>query len=321
MEAQEREFAERARERRLSLQWHRRPGIAYDQRGNAVQSPLRGWGDSHPEDGTKSTFRAHMGGAYEAWRSHVPSAEALRFLSGPYGADSIRHRRTGEDVPIDENMRHWMIACSDAVGIRSRAAIMAHIVSSHCAAAGHFEWLSVACGTALPVFQTAEQLGDGFSATMTLLDFDVASLQSAVALHGWFGVRGRIATVAGNVFDPAVLGGHRADFVDAMGIFEYIGDPLIELQRQLGIDTGPSQFLRACYDAARERLVFGQMLTDRPNPDWTMGVIGWPYVEMRTIPEVVQIVREAGIPTSELTIYVPDLDPVYAVYAIQRPRA
>jgi hypothetical protein len=65
-------------------------------------------------------------------------------------------------------------------------------------------------------------------------------------------------------------------------------------------------------------LVFGQMRDDRPLPDFTMGVLGWPYIVMRSPAEVMQIVQDAGIETRSAQLYVPD-DGVYTVCSITKP--
>jgi len=98
-----------------------------------------------------------------------------------------------------------------------------------------------------------------------------------------------------------------------MGIFEYTGG---------NSKRDPVSFLKSGYDMLYPggRLIFGQMLDTRPNPDFTMGIIGWPYVQMRSPAEIMEIVVKAGISPKEVKMYFPT-DGVYTVVSIDKPKA
>lgn len=101
------------------------------------------------------------------------------------------------------------------------------------------------------------------------------------------------------------------EVIDMMGIFEYTGD-------NLGVD--PVKFLETCYSFLKPggRLVFGQMRTDRPVGDFTMGVVGWPFVHTRTLNEFMDVIVKAGIPVETVSLFLP-ADGVYTVGAIDKP--
>ena len=107
--------------------------------------------------------------------------------------------------------------------------------------------------------------------------------------------------------------GTRPMIVDAMGVFEYTGS-------RLTVDS--SEFLAALYDilAPGGRLLIGQMRSDRPNPDFTLGVVAWPYIELRNPNEFMAVVRDAGIPPDRAELFLPT-DGVNSILAIDKPRA
>jgi hypothetical protein len=105
--------------------------------------------------------------------------------------------------------------------------------------------------------------------------------------------------------------GRRPRLIDMMGIFEYTGN-------NLNIDS--AGFLGAAYGllAPGGRLLVGQMRTDRPNPDFTLGVVAWPHIETRTPDELMGIVAKAGINLGNVEMFLPD-DNVYTVLCIDKP--
>lgn len=305
-----------AANRRAEGLWTRKRRLAYDINGNEVEI---GSGDTDPVHGIHTKFIEYVDSpSYRAWLRRFPSAEALQYPSDPHLHRTIKDSN-GVELAVDEYFTNFLKACSDGKGIRSRVAIAADIIERYYDGTGHHDlsWTSVACGTALPVFQTSRKLNGSFAPHITLMDYDTNALRVGKELHTFMGCHGDIVTVSENIFNPYVLQQYRADIIDAMGIFEYIGDPVIEMQKKMGIDTSPAKFLKACYDAANKKVIFGQMSPDRPNPDFLMGVLGWPFIEMRSPQEVALIVEEAGIPLEQLNIYT-TTDGVYVVYEINK---
>lgn len=316
--SQESHFANIAQRRREARLWERNPGAAYPQVADSNDGFSAVWGDPQ----TRQRFQEHLGSAaYEAWLALVPHASSLAYLTDPLSAAHV----SGDDgtfTDIDETLRTWWMACTDARGIRSRAIVMAHVLERYLSANVNIHtWTSLACGTALPVIRASRDLG--ISPQMTLIDFDPTALAYAVQLGEQYCFAGEMTGVVGNIFDGTLLRSQpKSQIVDCMGIFEYIGDELNHHLGAHGMCVDPSSFLREAYDLLESggMLIFGQMLDTRPNPDFTLGVVGWPFIEMRSIDEVLRIVSDAGIGLGQCQVYLPD-DGVYAVYAVEKPRS
>lgn len=312
-------FAQMATENLQNGLWANDPAVVYD---SETDRKKRIFGDIG-EDGTMQTFSDYLDSpGYVTWKKLLPSPKALEFLAGPEAYQYVVDRN-GSRIPIDDNFSSWLKGCLDAQGIRSRAAIMAWLIDDHIKKTGNNspDWVSVACGTALPAFQTAAHVNEGFSPNMRLIDTDISALKRAEELHGLFNVNGNIKTEPNNIFDPNVLADGEADIIDAMGIFEYISPALIEmLEVKYGIKTSPGLFLASCYRALKPggKLIFGQMREDRKNKNFTLGTIGWPYIHTLNPIDVEKIVIDAGIDSSGLSTYTPQ-DGVYTVYTIDKP--
>ena len=327
VKATEKEANDFAESRRLSGYWERKPGTAYIDENN-VSATKKGWGDPISRDRFFNKTLASP--AINAWRSKIPSAQALADLSDPINIEFIKGKN-GTDVPVDHTAKEWLSLCTDAIAIRSRATVMADIVRSYVETSNELSendyiWLSVACGTALPAMQGANSAG--ISPRLYLADFDNAALEATEQLAKEIGFTGNISTPARealgkvtiNIFDDeemerlgAYLGdnGGRPRLLDLMGIFEYTGS-------NLGIDS--AKFLRTCYNMLHPggKLIFGQMRSDRPVPDFVTGVVGWPYVEMRSPNDFMKIIAEAGISPTATELYLPN-DGVYTVGVISKP--
>lgn len=313
-----------ARNRREAGRWERKPRTAYyDEAGNLVdRTKKRGWGD--PVSRNRFFGRLDSPGI-NAWRRLIPSARALGYLSDPNTHNVVLDFEGQVVTEMDEKARMWLSLCSDAVGIRSRATVMAEAVDEYVQEkqeAGKnpndLRWLSIACGTALPSMKAATRAG--IAPSLLLADLDDGAMSATVELGKEVGFKGTIQENHVNIFDANEMAKFRdelekngglPDLIDAMGIFEYTGD-------NLGIDS--VVFLRSMYDmlAPGGRLVFGQMRSDRPNPDFTMGVVSWPYVEMRSPRGFMEIIEKAGIPVRETRLYLPD-DGAYTVGTIDKP--
>ena len=66
------------------------------------------------------------------------------------------------------------------------------------------------------------------------------------------------------------------------------------------------------------KLVFGQMRSDRRVADFTMGVVSWPFIEMRSPAEFMDIIDKSGINPLDTTLFLPS-DGVYTVGVISKP--
>lgn len=304
--------------------WERKPGVAYTDEDN-VSHDKNDWGD--PVSKRFHFTQTVNGPDMDAWVADVPNATALAVLADPRGIPTITDK-AGNTHVIQEESRKWWSLCTDAVGIRSRATVMAELVKGYISdeaetgadAIQGLKWLSIACGTALPTMKAA--VHSGLRPNLTLVDFSNDSMGAVETLADEIGFEGNIEKKRMNIFNPASLEklgrtfdekGGRPKLVDMMGIFEYTGD-------NLGVDS--VNFLKSGYDlvAPGGKLVFGQMRSDRPVDDFTMGVVGWPYVEQRSVQDVMKLITDAGIPAERVNLFLPK-DGVYTVVTVDKPSA
>lgn len=313
-----------ARERREMGKWERRADTAYIDSEGHTRDKRKRWGDPVAH---KEFFSELNSEALTQWLSHIPSANALTILSDPVTLEKVTGRDGKTTAEVDEVARLWLTACTDAQAIRNRGTVMAELVNAYVDEASRkgevdkshaLKWMSVACGTALPAMKAAQKAG--IKPEMLLVDIDKTALQSTQSLGAEIGYEGTLEQHMTNIFSSkdmaelrTYLGGNggRPRIIDLMGIFEYTGE-------HTGID--PAEFLRSNYDMLHPggRLILGQMRDDRPNPDFTMGVVGWPFIVMRSPAEVMQVIKDAGIPVDAAKLYVPQ-DGVYTVCAIDKP--
>lgn len=313
-----------AHDRRMSGKWQRQHGTTYvDSEGNERDKRIK-WGDPVSHD----DFFDEMGSdALKMWLSNIPSANALTYLSDPVNLESITHRNGKQSAEVDNAARNWLTACTDAVAIRNRGTVMAELVKGYVDSsiekgedfhADAMKWMSVACGTALPTMKAAQRAG--IEPNLLLVDYDEKVLHATKELGQEIGFVGELRQEKTNIFSADDMAALRSELgsncerpriIDLMGIFEYTGE-------HTGIN--PAEFLRSNYDMLHPggRLILGQMRDDRPNPDFTMGVVGWPYIVMRSPEEVMQVIKDAGIPVESAKLYMPE-DGVYTVCAIDKP--
>ena len=256
--------------------------------------------------------------ALRSWRTHlVPSAKALTAL---YDAESWRLPTGG---PIDSASRDYFIHAPDAIAIRTRAAIMSAIAARHTAPTGTTRWTSLACGAAIPVFQALDgpQCGD---VDVTLVDLDEAALDHAAELAAARGFRTGtdfrllqrhlIHDLIASARLVDELGAESQDFVDMLGIFEYIPDRFGELM-------SAAVFLQHALRLVKPggALVAANMLDTHPQLNFNQRAIGWPRIFPRAKTQLLQILTDAGVAPQQVTMTIAD-DGIYAVLEIRKPR-
>lgn len=314
-----------ARERRFSGSWQRQVGTAYTDENGMTKEDKTEWGDpvAHAR-----FFDDVDSEGLRAWLNLIPSAAALSYLTDPLTLDNVVNKRGKYASNMDDMSRLWLTACTDAIGIRSRGTLMAELVSAYVKDStllsvtsdetSKLRWMSIACGTALPAMKAA--MLAGIKPELMLVDIDSRAMKSTEKLGQEIKFEGDISQHRINIFDDSEMAtlrgelgnnGERPMVIDLMGIFEYTGEAL-------GVD--PAKFLRSNYDMLHPggRLIFGQMRSTRPVPDFTMGVVGWPFVEMRSPKEFMKVIKDAGISTNNTSLYLPT-DGVYTVGVIDKP--
>lgn len=318
--SQEQKLGEAAKRRREAGLWVREAKTVYtDDEGQKKNKSRHQWGDpvSHQkmleQNGVDSTI---------AWLSNIPSAQALTILSDPKKWVDILDS-DGNLFLMDDITRDWLTVITDAVAIRNRGTVLATILHHYKDnirnSNGPIRSLSIASGTALPTMGALASLG--IPADITLVDFDKTALQNAHNLALEVGFNGKIQTNVMNIMnlkhlksfkEQLTILNERPQIMDLIGIFEYIGPQT---------RSNPSEFLKANYEMLEPGgyLIFGQMLKERPNPDFTFGVIGWPYIVMRSPNTIMQLIREADINPQHVSLYFPN-DNIYTLGVIEKPK-
>lgn len=207
----------------------------------------------------------------------------------------------------------------DRIADVTRAQAGIEIIKDHLAATrptGELVSASLACGTAEPIFWLANELRDNGVevAKIHLVDSDPVAL-AVSALRADKNLLGDKIDLHLNDLlreKPAdYLGAKSADFVDLIGLFEYMrmgkngtGSALRILQRAAEI-TKPGGII-----------VFGNMLKDRPQQKWFSEI--WPPLQQRSVSDVIEIVEAAGFSRDQLKVRIPT-EGVYAVYGLEIP--
>jgi SAM-dependent methyltransferase len=268
-------------------------------------------------------FDADRRPALTHWRRHhVPTAAALVPLQRP------DRRMLADGTPFSQQDDDWYRHSLDAIGIRSRAAIMRDVLERSVAASGKrtHRWLSLACGASIPVFEAAQSLrAKGHDVELTLADFDGNALELARELAADYGLSGCVECVRMNVLSADRLASFSSgayEVIDILGLFEYLDDADRTTRR--GDSTRVTLGAVGLLHAARRllapggTLVFANMLDSHPQLAFTLNVIQWPYLTPRSVDEVDALMSAAGLPAEASSAFVAE-DGVYAVYVSTNP--
>lgn len=259
-----------------------------------------------------SLLAFHSRPALEEWRCElVPSALSLWAIQYPLAERLI------SGAMMDGNSRLWFIHANDARGVRSRAKVMGDIASALLKQNQNGNWISLACGAAVPVLRTIHSgQCQSQSLTLRLIDFDKNSLNFARGLASKYGLReGRhFHVLQRNLIKRMILsdklvkelGEQSAELVDALGIFEYF------------IASDAVNFLRHAVRLVKPGgvLIISNMLSSSPQMAFVLRCIGWSDIHPRSLKELRDILVEAGIDLRDVTVTLPD-DGVYAVMEIK----
>jgi hypothetical protein len=316
--------------RREAGKWQRIPKPGYEMDAY--------WGD---RETLQKIFADHGSPALSAWHEGVPSAVALAPLCDPIneGAKDILNTDGVKVGEMDERAALLFTALSDPRGIRSRGAVMAELIKNYVLHQVYdlgsgpldLDFASIASGTALPGMSAIQSVvnleawkgqllknvsvglfdkdKNAQSATKNLADKIEFQFADGIELHE-VDLLNRKDMAAKT--DELMLTGRRPKIQEIMGFFEYVSKEI------LGAD--PAKFLKSCYDLLDDGglLIGGQMRIDRPNADFTEGAVCWPYVVRRSMAQVLEIAKQAGIPPEQIEFYLPE-DGVYMVFAIRKP--
>lgn len=270
---------------------------------------------SHPElelDSSRNLSRAliYAQPGMRAWREYMPGGFATYHVHSPHKRRMKNGKKT--DLMTRALFRH----SSDAEGLRSRAAIMAHIaqevVVSHPKLS--VEWLSIAAGSGQPTYDACHRLSikNQKRIKLTLADISSEMMEFAEQLYTYEDLHlDEIEFVISNIVKTAerrrLLEGRNPMIIDIMGLFEYL------------TDAQCIKMLSSLYDslATGGVLIFTNMSPGHPHLHVHQRGLGWPGVIQRTIHEVVELVEKANIPTAAQSVYRAE-DNVYNVFKVEK---
>ena len=268
----------------------------------------------------------------ENWLDLVPTAAALMPIYNPDVA------RLPNGHMMTKDLREWLGNLYDGIGIRSRGATVTSLAAEESMRHSQpINMISLACGAAQPIFDALESIkSEGASmprVKMVDLSKPILELVDGVATDS--GLKDHVETVRMNIlkrdsFDESVLGYEQSDFVEAVGIFEYLKDTGDQNEYDKVMERGSNMadavtFLRNSYELVKPggMLLIGNMLDTHPQLGFTLNVVQWPHIQPRSVDQMIDIVGKSQIPVGSLDIYLPnDGDPgnaVYALYAIRKP--
>lgn len=249
------------------------------------------------------------------WAEGMPSARALYPLQRPTGG--VLH----DGTPIDAYAEAVFCHMPDAIGIRTRAEIMAACaLELSRKLKGDVEWMSLACGAAIPVLDALEKFKAEFpdkKAKLTLVDIDESALAFAEQLaeeqgleHGADFTTERADLIAELIMSSKLAEGRRGsmDMIDMLGIFEYMRD------------GAAARMLKNAQEMLKPGgvMVIGNMLKSHPNLRVNQDLIEWPSIRPRDLNDMRGILEKAGIDLDNVSVFIPE-DEVYAVFAITKP--
>lgn len=237
---------------------------------------------------------SYIPSGFRSWAEYMPGGFATYYVYEPH------HRRMANGRRLDAVTKRLFRHGIEGVGIRTRAYTLSYLINSW--VVGHtngtIRWVSLGCGSGQPMFDAAGLLPVSLKKTTSLLliDRDTVVLDFAQSLYAH--QRDNLPEAAfdyGDIFEPDfftnLVKNGRLDIIDILGMFEYLDN-----EQSVSL-------LQKCYASLNEGgvLIFSNMDTNRPDYDINQRVIGWPALLLRSPDELVDLIRNAGIPLENVT--------------------
>lgn len=269
----------------------------------------------HPElqfDSHKNPIKRiiYLPEGIRAWTAYMPGGFATFYAYSPH----VRQMKNG--TKTDPVTAAFFRHSYDSVGLRTRSHIMGWLAGQTLqSTSSPMTWMSIAGGTGRPVFDALVELPaeDAKRTRLVIVDSDSAALEFAdtLARHESVPIKS-FTTHEANVTDEDTMTGllttYRPKIIDAMGLFEYLGEDeavklLVTLYNQL---------------ASGGVIIFTNMTPHHPHLEVHKRGLGWPGVQQRTIRAVQKILAQTTIPMSAVDVF-HDTERVYDIYRIMKP--
>ena len=265
---------------------------------------------------------------FEEWLDTAALATTVDTLYDPVNA------RLKSGVKPDPFFSKCLQNMDDAIGIRARSFVLTNLMSENVDRKEN--WLSLACGNALPILRAAETVKA--KPSITLVDFNFDNLRHArkvakrrgqnnlISEHMFrdltykkgFQKPQHVRTVLASMLyrkRPTVnFNGIKQNFYDRIescGFVEYLPPAKAAL------------YIRRVFEllAPGGVFIFDSYNTEHPQRDFTEGVIQWPLVKFRSQEETLEIIRLSGVSImdNEVDIY-PTPNRVCTVYKIRKAK-
>lgn len=272
---------------------------------------------------TRAWVAGEQNDALRIWRSFVPTARALGFLTNPVVGSEIVSDQGETAYASPETVAFWRF-CDDGIGIRTRAVAMRAIAEGFLDAkvaegdVDEVSWLSLASGTAEPSLKASKALMErtDIPVDLTVADLDGKALKLVQGNVSEIGFTGRVNTIRQNILAadmPEKLqeasGRKQYKVVENTGFEEYLpqeGDTM-EAFKGAGLPQA-SEFTRNAYELVEPGgvLMSGNMVLNREQAEFVFNWVDWPIINARTEPEIINVYDQAGIlddPASTVTMY------------------
>lgn len=275
------------------LEWYlqNRPHIPFDHRKNLARK------------------LSYIPKGMRAWAGYMPGGFATYYASEPY------HKVMENGARLDIITRNFFKHTYDAVGLRSRSAVLAALVVEYTTTHENkpVRWLSIAGGAGQHILNTLRGLPEATRSAIdwTLIDNDLQICNFAHELYNTSGPHvGSAEFVYGDIFDSSVqkrVGQLKPNIVDIIGLFDYLDD------------ARAAELMKIIYEqvAVGAIIVLSNMNDNRPHLHVHQRAVGWPGVIPRSAKQMTEILKKSGINPVNITTYCPQ-DRVYTVYRVEK---
>jgi hypothetical protein len=247
------------------------------------------------------------------WRKTVPFSEALFYISHP-DVDRRIFTRMGETGRLSREAVMHLRFAADAHSIRDRGVALEDITIDHLydtnSSNGTLRWLSLASGAGEPAMMAAKAVMEESDrkVIVTMADIDDKALEHVAQnakMHSFD--PSLLELVRANIINPDIdeflakrTGREEQlyDVVDIMGFFEYLKQTGDELPSRIETKMPPaSVFAKSAFRFVKPGgiMVTSNMLADRPQLNMLTGIVGWPYINLRSEHSILSVLDEAEI--------------------------